>query len=205
MADEDHERWGMLREARGGGSVNPEHRDIIKDLQGKGRLKLWEWTEVQEATRNEEDNEWSLQLSNAGGAIEVIVDAIVYATGEAASIRSVDALRPILKEHPIEAVGGMPCLTSELMWNEGVPLFVTGKLGGLRLGPAAGNLEGARLGAEFISGKMASISSAWQHMKDSEEIPSEEINMSQLLGLGRANQFEILEDQANEGSTRSTL
>jgi len=36
------------------------------------------------------------------------------------------------------------------MWKEQVPLFVTGKLAGLRLGPSAGNLEGARVGAERV-------------------------------------------------------
>lgn len=37
------------------------------------------------------------------------------------------------------------------MWREDVPLFVSGKLGMLRLGPGAPNLEGARLGAERIA------------------------------------------------------
>jgi hypothetical protein len=37
------------------------------------------------------------------------------------------------------------------MWNDDVPLFVTGKLAGLRLGPGAPNLVGARIGAERIA------------------------------------------------------
>ena len=37
------------------------------------------------------------------------------------------------------------------MWRDHVPLFVTGTLASLRLGPGAGNLEGARLGAERIA------------------------------------------------------
>jgi hypothetical protein len=37
------------------------------------------------------------------------------------------------------------------MWADGVPLFVTGKLAALRLGPGAANLGGARLGAERIA------------------------------------------------------
>jgi len=52
--------------------------------------------------------------------------------------------------HPIETVGGLPVLTQDLMWKEDVPLYVTGKLAGLRLGPGAGNLEGARVGAERV-------------------------------------------------------
>jgi hypothetical protein len=37
------------------------------------------------------------------------------------------------------------------MWREDVPLFVTGRLAALRLGPGAGNLAGARSGAERIA------------------------------------------------------
>lgn len=37
------------------------------------------------------------------------------------------------------------------MWNDDVPLFVTGRLAGLRLGPGAPNLVGARIGAERIA------------------------------------------------------
>ena len=37
------------------------------------------------------------------------------------------------------------------MWNDEVPLFVTGRLAGLRLGPGAPNLVGARIGAERIA------------------------------------------------------
>lgn len=37
------------------------------------------------------------------------------------------------------------------MWSDDVPLFVTGRLAGLRLGPGAPNLVGARVGAERIA------------------------------------------------------
>jgi hypothetical protein len=54
------------------------------------------------------------------------------------------------EKYPIEYHAGLPALTEDLAWREGVPLFVTGKLAGLRLGPGAGNLEGARVGAERV-------------------------------------------------------
>ena len=81
-------------------------------------------------------------------------------------------------------------MTKELMWNEEVPFFVTGRLGGLRLGPAGPNLEGARLGAEFIAGKIASLISGFD--RDVAEDVSKEVDMRRL-GLGRQNQFEVLE------------
>lgn len=37
------------------------------------------------------------------------------------------------------------------MWKEDIPLFITGRLAALRLGPGAGNLAGARSGAERIA------------------------------------------------------
>lgn len=45
----------------------------------------------------------------------------------------------------------MPCLTQDLAWAKDVPLFVAGRLAGLRIGPDCGNLEGARVSAERIS------------------------------------------------------
>ncbi|KUJ21073.1 uncharacterized protein LY89DRAFT_704999 [Mollisia scopiformis] len=169
-ADEDYERWEMMKEARGGGSLNPEYREIVKRL----------WTTIRDGKWDEKQSGWSLELSDRNKIVQdIVVDQVIYATGEAANIGSVDAIRPILEECPIEV-------------NEEVPLFVTGRLGGLRLGPAAGNLEGARLGAEFIAGKIAEISSAWRDGDDSNTGSGEEIDMGRL-GLGRSNQFELLE------------
>lgn len=43
------------------------------------------------------------------------------------------------------------------MWNEDVPLFFTGRCAGLRLGPGAANLAGARMGAERIAWKVEEL------------------------------------------------
>jgi hypothetical protein len=45
--------------------------------------------------------------------------------------------------------------------DEEVPFFLTSRLGGLTLGPAAGNLEEVRLGAEFIAGKFDTLVREW--------------------------------------------
>ena len=42
-------------------------------------------------------------------------------------------------------------MTDDLAWADDVPLFISGRLAGLRAGPDSGNLEGARVGAERIS------------------------------------------------------
>ncbi|PVH86963.1 hypothetical protein DL98DRAFT_480932, partial [Cadophora sp. DSE1049] len=197
-ADSDEERAEMMREARGGGSVNPEHRGILKRLVAEGRVRVWEGTEVKGARREDKDGErWVLELQGREerGRDEIVVDHVVYATGVVADINRVEAARPLLDEFPIETVGGMPCLTKELMWNEDVPFFVTGRLGGLRLGPAAPNLEGARLGAEFIAGKIASLISGFDR-NVAEEV-GEDVDIRRL-GLGRQNQFDVLDLDGTE-------
>lgn len=201
----DYERWEMMKEAGAGGSVKQEYREVVGKLVREGKLKLWEWTVIQHVRWDQEEGKWILTLSENGRDNEISVDEMVYATGETANIGSVEAIRPILQQYPIDIVGGMPCLTNELMWNKDVPLFVTGKLGGLRLGPATGNPEGARLGAEFIASKIAEISLTWRIVHSSHQDSVDEIDMSRL-GLGRSNQFEALEAHIDEeGSIRSMI
>lgn len=43
------------------------------------------------------------------------------------------------------------------MWRDDIPLFFTGKCAGLRLGPGAGNLAGARMGAERVAWKVEEL------------------------------------------------
>jgi len=79
---------------------------------------------------------------------ETTVDYIYYATGINSNVNDLPYLQTMHSKHTIETLGGLPVLTQDLMWRENLPLFVIGKLAGLRLGPGAGNLEGARVGAE---------------------------------------------------------
>ncbi|CCU80437.1 FAD binding domain-containing protein [Blumeria hordei DH14] len=196
-ADSDEERWEIMKSARGGGSVNPEFKEVVEKLQKQGRLVLKVHTTVEEAKWEENTSSWSISLKTKYDSPEKIqADHVIYATGTPVSISSLPAIQPILEQYPINTVGGMPCLTDELMWKEGVPLFVTGKLGGLRLGPAAGNLEGARLGAEFIAGKIADLLPLWKVRNEDHDYSAKlfgdhDVDMTRL-GLGQANQFDIL-------------
>lgn len=58
------------------------------------------------------------------------------------------------QEHPVENINGLAKITNDLMWNEQVPMFLSGGLAGLRLGPGAANLVGARQGGERIAWKI---------------------------------------------------
>lgn len=60
-------------------------------------------------------------------------------------------LREMNDQYPIEVKAGLPCLTNDLSWRNDVPLFMTGRMASLRLGPGAPNLEGARAGAERVA------------------------------------------------------
>jgi hypothetical protein len=61
------------------------------------------------------------------------------------------------ERYPVEVKEGLPCLTEDLMWREDVPLYMTGRMAGLRLGPGAPNLEGARIGAERIAWSLEEV------------------------------------------------
>jgi hypothetical protein len=79
------------------------------------------------------------------------MDYIYFATGVETDFRTLPYLQSMLASHPIDGHGGFPCLNDDLAWKNGVPLFVTGRLAALKLGPAAPNLGGARLAAERIA------------------------------------------------------
>jgi len=78
-------------------------------------------------------------------------DHVYFATGAHIDVKQLDMLQTMNQRYPIESYGGIPALTDDLMWQEDVPLFVTGKLATLQIGPGAANLEGARLCAERVA------------------------------------------------------
>jgi hypothetical protein len=193
-ADSDRERADMIREARGGGSITPEYKKILHELVKSRRLELRDYTTITRATWDEAAMCWEVGTEPQ---LEMPpIDHVVYATGVVADFETVPAVQPLLQQYGIETVGGMPCLTNDLMWNDEIPLFVTGRLAGLRLGPAAGNLEGARQGAERIAWKVGELLKKWdgvdQNLEDGYGREEEEEVDSRRLGLGLENQFGVL-------------
>ncbi|OAA68277.1 FAD binding domain protein [Niveomyces insectorum RCEF 264] len=79
------------------------------------------------------------------------MDYVYFATGIETDVHRLPYLQTMLRRFPIDTVGGYPCLTEDLMWADGVPLFCTGKLAMLRIGPASPNIGGVKLGAERVS------------------------------------------------------
>lgn len=78
-------------------------------------------------------------------------DHVYFATGAHLNVDELDMLQTMHRKHAVETYGGLPALTDDLKWCPDVPMFLTGKLATLQIGPGAANLEGARLSAERIA------------------------------------------------------
>lgn len=143
------ERADMLREARGGGSITPRFAKILQQHIQTGRTTLHTNTTVTTQTYNPSTQTWTLTINPPLPSLPPI-DHIYFATGVQSDITTLPFMAPIVSQFPLETYDGLPTLTDDLAWREDVPLFLAGKFAGLRLGPGAANLEGARAGAERI-------------------------------------------------------
>ncbi|KAF2627855.1 nucleotide-binding domain-containing protein [Macroventuria anomochaeta] len=149
-ADTDEERFEMITQARNGGSMTPRYRKVLDAHVASGRIVLHTHTALSSVEWDSGTKVWT----NVKVSTDVPIpanDYVVFATGIQSDIRTIPFLQTLQQQHPIDYVGGLPCLNDDLMWNDDVPLFITGRLAGLRLGPGAPNLVGARIGAERIA------------------------------------------------------
>ena len=157
LADTDVERLDLIKDARGGGSLTPVYYKKLMQHKAAGRLYHQCFTTLTSAKFNlplehEKDNGGYWQVETNPPIEDLpLMDYIYFATGMPPDVRSFPCLQSISSQCPIDHVGGLPCLTDRLRWRDDVPLYVTGALAGLRIGPGAGNLGGARLAAERIA------------------------------------------------------
>ncbi|KAH8780954.1 hypothetical protein F5883DRAFT_448193 [Diaporthe sp. PMI_573] len=154
QADSDEERLEIIKEARGGGSITPAFMKRIKPHMSRGTLKMFEKTVITDAHFEEcADSEGGVWKVKTEPPIEGLpdIDYIYFATGIQSDFTTLPYLQNMLKDYPIQSLGGFPCLNEDLMWKDDVPLFMAGRLAALRLGPAAPNIGGARVGAERIT------------------------------------------------------
>lgn len=179
-ANTDEARLEIIREARDGGSTTPEfHLRITKPHIASGKLRLNLNTVLTSAhfkdSPDGEGGHWNVKTEPP---IEDLppMDYICFATGIQSDFTTLPYLHNMLKDYPIKGVGGYPCLNEDLMWADDVPLFVAGRLAALRLGPAAANIGGARVGAERIAlaleqhlaGRKAFFGSEWDTVREGE-------------------------------------
>ncbi|KAL8676542.1 MAG: hypothetical protein Q9186_006954, partial [Xanthomendoza sp. 1 TL-2023] len=137
--------------ARNGGSITPRYFKKLQTHIARGSLSIHTHTTIKNQIWDNQRRSWDMETDPPIPNLPSRIDYIYYATGIQPNIHDLPFLSPLREKAPIEVIRGMPCLTQELAWAKDVPLFVAGRLAGLRIGPDCGNLEGARVGAERIS------------------------------------------------------
>jgi len=150
-ADDDDERLEMIKTARNGGSITPRFHKILKQHVACKRLSIHTRTVIASHEFDPSSKTWRITTDPPIPDLPPRIDYIYFATGVKSDVGEIPLLRTMNREYPIEIKQGLPCITDDLMWKQDVPLFVTGRLAALRLGPGAANLEGARLGAERVA------------------------------------------------------
>ncbi|EXJ58761.1 hypothetical protein A1O7_06191 [Cladophialophora yegresii CBS 114405] len=180
-ADSDEERLEMLKRARNGGSITPKFDRILQRHVLSGHLAIVTHTRVQDGIWCGRSQTWSIRLSSGQEDAPLCVDHIIHATGAAPNIEKVQCMKQMLEKYPLPSCNGLPRLTDDLMWHNSVPLFLTGGLAALRLGPGAANLAGARQGAERIAWKIEDLLGKGQMA-----LPEEE---DSVLADGRGSQL----------------
>lgn len=192
-ADTDQERLEQIRKARGGGSITPKFHKILKGHVAKGRVSLHMLTTIVEQSWDEATETWSLRT--APPVLEMPkIDYVYYATGMATDFQTLPFLKTMNEQYPVHGHGGLPCLNDDLMWRDGVPLFVTGRLASLRLGPGAGNLEGARMGAERIAWAIEEVLGARKDEGEQSDGEGDQEDQGYRYGAGIGSRYESLSE-----------
>lgn len=187
LLDTDEERAQLIKDARGGGLINPEYQRLLKKCVANGNLKIMCYTSVEKGVF--ENGQWELRIETKEPKSEVkkesiSCDYVCCATGIQADISNLGFMKDLLKRHPIDVVDGLPCLNDHLQWNDEIPLYMTGKNAALRIGPTSANLDGARLGAERVG---------WKIQNDRAEKEKDHVNDAMLLlAGGKMNWFSLL-------------
>ncbi|KAF2855494.1 FAD/NAD(P)-binding domain-containing protein [Plenodomus tracheiphilus IPT5] len=199
-ADTDEERFEMYAQARNGGSITPRYRKILDAHITSGKMSLHTYTKLQSVSWDSVLKTWSCTTTQSDIKLPPI-DYIIFATGVQSDIRTIPYLQTIQQRHPIECVGGLPCLTDDLMWSDDVPLFVTGRFAGLRLGPGAPNLVGARIGAERIAWNVDDVLKKLGRTRGIREkdVSGDDGNMEAYVAA-RDNRFDSLIDMDDASS-----
>ncbi len=157
LADFDAETsWERRAEtvvaARGGGTVPARWLDEIRGIAARSsRLEIVEGDIVTSATV--EPLRWRLRL---GSGRVLDTNEVWLATGSVATVER-GLYRAMVMRLPVPTAGGLPALDHQLRWG-GAPVHLVGSAAALVLGPAAGNLAGARAGAERVT---AAITGCW--------------------------------------------
>ncbi|KAF2141849.1 uncharacterized protein K452DRAFT_298510 [Aplosporella prunicola CBS 121167] len=181
-ADTDEERLEKIKAARGGGSITPLFHKKLKLHMARGSVALHTNTAVVSKTYDAESRTWSVRTRPEIPELPPMV-YIYYATGIQTDFATLPFLKSMMRDYPIHGHGGLPCLNDDLMWSDAVPLYVTGRLASLRLGPAAPNLGGARVGAERVVWSIEDVLGREEATNERLDFASARGNMYHSLGV----------------------
>jgi len=180
-----------LRQAIGGGSVTPRYHKILQGHKQSGRLALFTQTVV--ASQKKTESGQLIITTEPPVPSLPPIDFVYFATGMQGGIDNNPPLKAFHAKFPIDTMAGLPALTDDLMWKEDVPLFVTGKMAALRLGPGAGNLEGARAGAERVTLAVEALLSKSDDVSKEEREALDDSQATYRYAWGLGSRFEALE------------
>lgn len=140
------DRHDRVLAARDGGSLPPWMWRRLAQAAVGGRLALHERARVVAA--GDRGGRVDLVL---GDERHLVADRVWLATGTQPDLGAGNLFEDLCRTHPCPVVGGYPGLGPDLAW-PGVPVHLMGRPAALALGPAAGNLWGARVAATRIVG-----------------------------------------------------
>ena len=194
-------RPAFNKEVRGGGSVPSWYRDIlaksgVEQVVAEAIAAEVVQTESKFSSTTDDDSspidhgaassgggvpnlavpQLAVTLRTDSGHTRVLqVGRVVLGTGTPPDCTNIPLIASLQAMWPVDIIGGLPALDHDLRW-AGRNVYVMGGLAGLRMGPDAVNLMGARRAAEVIA----------QHLGVYENLEEE--------GNVFANAFALLDD-----------
>lgn len=136
-------RYQIIQENRGEGSITPEIMDVLEKNQN---VEIYPETYICNIAAAHH-----LQVETTRSMISD-VSRIILATGYRFNLRRYRFLNELIEQHTIPLICGLPKLDPDLQFHPIENLFGTGTMAQLQIGPAAGNIAGARLSYERFKG-----------------------------------------------------
>ncbi|TIB64911.1 hypothetical protein E3P77_02891 [Wallemia ichthyophaga] len=209
-------RMEMIKNARNGGSVNVPYYKRLRELESCGVLKIHTCTQVTKLVRDEclwdvcavtrKNTSRSRETPHVHHMDNLKFDYLVAATGSSIDINKIDFLKQFLSENPVKSTQGLPHITenlnleleSDIPGDHQTPLFVTGGLAALQLGPSGYNLAGARDSAERIATSEKFASELFAHVQAGvDDATDVSHTLMQNLALNNGNYYDILSKEVN--------
>ena len=141
------QRYQIIKENRGEGSITP---DVMETLKNTANVHIYPETYIRNIVSVRDD---SLQVETTRGGI-ANVSRVILATGYKFNLHRYKFLTELVGQHRIPLVCGLPCLDVDLQLHPIQNLFGSGTIAQLQIGPAAGNIAGARLAYERFREKL---------------------------------------------------